>query len=414
MSSVLFVSIAFPPKSDAEGLQVAKCFKYLRKICPRPLDVVTSALPTLNMPYDADLLPAAEGVRQLVALRLFENRYLNYLLRRFLPGLLCAPDPKLTFHLQAPLVGWRLREKPSLIYSRAFPTSSAVLALKLKRYYQVPWVMHLSDLWADCPEARYQGAIMGRQQKLERSCFEAADAICLTSRKTLAFYQKKYAHLASRLHFFPNVFDPEDIRPPEPPKEIAKKIRIVHTGSLAGDRSPEPFLQALQRLSREQQDQLEVIFAGPADRRNLALFKQYPFDCLTYKGMVPYREALALQRSADVLLLIDMPVEPVDRRVFFPSKLLDYMITGRPILGLIDPDSEVARFLGERGDTAIPRSHTEEVADFLLQLVAARAAGDTARFVGKPPQAEFDAAYNADRLNSLFETLLTSTPHQPR
>ena len=403
MKSVLFVSIAFPPKSDAEGLQVAKYLKYLRKVSGNDwaIDAVTSALPTLNMPFDADLLPAAAGVRQTVALPLFENRYLNYLLRKLFPRLLYSPDPKFSFHLQSWRVPLLLKHRPDLIYSRAFPTSSAVLGLKLKRHYQVPWVMHLSDLWADCPEARYQGALMERQQSMERQCFENADVICLTSRKTLEFYTKKYASLNKRIEFFPNVYDPEDIPSRDRPPDDRQKLRIVHTGSLAGDRSAEPFLRALGQLNAEQLACLEVLFAGPADRKNAAIFKKYNLECVEYRGPVPYREALALQQSADLLLLIDMPVEPVDRRVFFPSKLLDYMIAQRPILALVDPQSEVERFLTERGDPTLARHQTTEIANFLAKLI------QTGRgtLLAQPVQKDFDAAWNAARLKDLFGSL---------
>lgn len=103
MKSVLFVSIAFPPKSDAEGLQVAKYLKYLvREGAPYfDVDAVTSALPTLNMPYDASLEALRSVVRQAVEVPIYENRYSNFLLRKIMPWAAAIPDPKFSFHLQA-------------------------------------------------------------------------------------------------------------------------------------------------------------------------------------------------------------------------------------------------------------------------------------------------------------------------
>ncbi len=49
---ILFVSLAFPPKADPEGLQTAKYFHYLQKHKDLQIDVVTSAIPTL-MPWPA-------------------------------------------------------------------------------------------------------------------------------------------------------------------------------------------------------------------------------------------------------------------------------------------------------------------------------------------------------------------------
>ena len=67
MKNILFVSIAFPPKSDAEGIQVAKYLKYLLRVSKGKfnIDAVTSRQPTLNMTYDASLESSLEGVREI-------------------------------------------------------------------------------------------------------------------------------------------------------------------------------------------------------------------------------------------------------------------------------------------------------------------------------------------------------------
>ena len=82
MKSILFVSIAFPPKFDAEGLQVAKYLKYLLREGGGhfDIDVVTSRMPTLNMSYDPSLESASIGIRQRIELPIFENKYSNFIL----------------------------------------------------------------------------------------------------------------------------------------------------------------------------------------------------------------------------------------------------------------------------------------------------------------------------------------------
>ena len=74
MKNILFVSVAFPPKSDPECLQTAKYFHHLQKHKDLKIDVVTSAIPTLYMPYDKHLEVYAEGLNQLVSVKLRENR----------------------------------------------------------------------------------------------------------------------------------------------------------------------------------------------------------------------------------------------------------------------------------------------------------------------------------------------------
>lgn len=409
--SVAFVSIAFPPKFDSEGLQVSKYMKYLVRECGQelPLDVVTSRVPTLNMPFDASLLSSTQGVRQTVELPIFENKYTNYLLRKLWPSLAYSPDSKFTFHHQWWRARQKLRQKPGLIYSRSFPASSAIMALKLKKHFKVPWIFHLSDPWADSPHIDY-GSERARlfNQRLERACFEAADVISLTSRRTIGFYQKKYADLEKRYEFFPNVYDPDDLTEPEPFTHQGRtKLRLIHTGGLAGSRSPEPFLRALANLEPHYQDRLEVVFAGHVDRQNRAILAKYSSPGLDYLGpLATYQEAIRLQQTADVLLLIDFPVDREDLRVYFLSKLLDYHLTGKPILAITDPGSECAAFIAGEGSHSFTRPDSAGIAQHLRWLIDQFSQGRPEYFQCRPVRIEYSAAYNAKRLHALFRELL--------
>lgn len=411
MRNVLFVSIAFPPKSDAEGLQVAKYLKYLIRqgASSFSVDAVTSALPTLNMPYDASLEPMREGIRQTIEVPIYENRYSNFLLRKIMPWAATMPDPKFSFHMQAAKVVRQLKAKPDLIYSRAFPLSSAMMAYHLKRKYNVPWVMHLSDLWVDCPERQYSGVSRMVQEKLERLCFDAADVVCVTSEKTRAFYRSKYRDLGRRIEYFPNVFDMEDgfsdsHEAANAAPKADEKIRIVHTGSLVGSRSATPLLKALSQLEPDIRDRLEVLLVGPVDLANSLEIQKWKLPCVTLRGQIGYQSSLAIQRSADMLVLIDLPVEDPDLRVYFPSKMLDYILSGRPILAISDEGSEIQRVIqAQRIGKYIDRNNTEELVRYLTEFVRT-AKRENHRPLTKA-QEIYSAQYNAERLVDLFHEL---------
>ena len=413
MKSVLTVSIAFPPKFDSEGLVVSKYFKYLIPACQGryALDVVTSAIPTLNMHYDPALEGSADGIRQEVAIPIYENKYVNYILRRVWPTLVFNPDSKFTFHWQWRRVVRQLKHKPDLIYSRAFPSSSTLMAQKLKRYYKVPWILHLSDLWADCPDSDYRGGAQAHNEKLERSAFAEADIISVTSHSTADFFRRKYPEMADRVVFYPNVYDPVDVvEPTRPAPTKNRKLRIVHTGGLGGTRNPEPFMKALASLSEESQSELEVIFAGWVDRESTRIIKKYECPCFTYLGpLESYKDAVELQRTADVLLLVDFPVAVPEHRVYFLSKLLDYQITGRPILGITDAGSECQRFIESEGGHCFERSDVEGIKKYLEWLIEIKKEDEPKYFELRPLQTEYDAKYNAERLANLFDQVLAET-----
>ena len=73
MKNLLFVSIAFPPKLDPECIQTSKYLKYLANLKNSfNIDVVTSAIPTLFMPFDPYLKPLENGYRQKIEIKIDE------------------------------------------------------------------------------------------------------------------------------------------------------------------------------------------------------------------------------------------------------------------------------------------------------------------------------------------------------
>jgi len=61
------------------------------------------------------------------------------------------------------------------------------------------------------------------------------------------------------------------------------------------------------------------------------------------EGQVSYNQSIRAMVQADVLLLLDTP----GRRAGVPAKLYEYIGSGRPILALAQPDSDVAWVLRE-------------------------------------------------------------------
>ncbi len=403
--NVLLVSIAFPPKRDPECLQTAKYFKYLARSNELVVDVVTSSIPTFNMPEDESLKKFDTGFRQKIEVPVPESKLGNFVMRRLFPAKLNMPDSKYKFSFATPQVRRELKNAPSLIYSRSYPLSSAVLAGHLKRAYEVPWVMHLSDPWAGCAVNVLPPKLHQANLVLERDHVDAADLVTVTSQRTLETYQERYPEFIEKFQIFPNVFDPEETNSVDLPRD-SSKFRIVHTGGLAGERSPKPFLKVLKRMEHKAPgclSELDVIFAGDADRGNRRIFADSTLPCVRWVGQLPYEEARSLQLSADLLLCIEVPC-PVEDAAFFPSKLLDYMLVGKPILAITTPGSEVDLRFSELGWPSFGHSATLECAEYLHQALQAHREGK--QTYREAPPASFSADHNAQRLIKCFADLV--------
>lgn len=406
MRQVLFVSIAFPPKNDPECLQTAKYFKYLAADSRVAVSVATSRIPTLNMSYDHNLEHFNTGYQQLISIPVFETKVTNFALRKLLPGGIDYPDSKYSFYLQHRRVIRQLKQKPDVIYSRSFPMSSALMAYRLKKYYQVPWIMHMSDPWVGSPVHAYKGRQLRFNTHWQDACFEAADRIALTSLATIQFYKERYPQYAHKFEFFPNVYDPDDSRPT--PVEFNSKLRIVYTGGLAGKRSARVFLDGCSRLYAEDptvSDQLEIIFAGPLDSENRAVFEQCSLPMVRHAGLLPFHESMKLIRTAHVLLILDLPIADPRMAMFFPSKILDYFLANRRMLALTSSGSSTDQVLRDYKSTVLRYDDADGVKAAIREaLDHVKKKNEDYFLLGSIPEM-YSAKVNASRLADLITSL---------
>ena len=391
---ILLVSIALPPKNDPESLQAAKYVKYLAKT--NNVDVVTSKSPTLWMPFDEKLLKYIKNVKQIIKIRIFEPKYLsifiNKLLKRF-----AWPDTRFTFHLQYKKVIKQLKNKPDIIYSRAFPLSSIIMAKKLKKHYNIPWVLHLSDPWVESPLFDYNKSKY--HQEKENECFKSADIVSFTSLSTIEIYKTKYPEFSHKYKYFPNVYDDDDIQS-TPSKSDNRKIKLVYTGSLNGSRSLKMLIDSLNTLEENGKsilNTIEIIVAGSVDSYNENMLKKNT-SFITYVGFLSITEVKELQRSADILLAVDFDFKTSSEAIYFPSKLLDYFITKKPIIAITTKDSTTENILNELDHYCAYHGDTSSLIKLLVNLE--NISTNTYEIPTK-----YSALNNVERLVKLFNQL---------
>jgi hypothetical protein len=127
------------------------------------------------------------------------------------------------------------------------------------------------------------------------------------------------------------------------------QFRITHTGSFLSRRDPRPFLRAL----RETSSATVARFVGDFRRRDLAYAHEIG---VAHRVMtipfVPRREALALQRDSEALLLL---VPEAGRRGHgvVTAKLAEYLAARRPILAAVPLAGEAAHVLAATGAARI-------------------------------------------------------------
>jgi hypothetical protein len=150
-------------------------------------------------------------------------------------------------------------------------------------------------------------------------------------------------------------------------------LSIVYTGSIyPGYRDPRPLFHAIGLLGAER-DRVAVHFYGPPPAAVMPLAAaQSVTDRVFVHDPVPYKASLALQTSADILLLLQWNNEKDAGNI--PAKFFEYLGAGRPILLLGYERGELASLIRGRAAGVIANDPSV-IAGHLRQWISQKPSG---------------------------------------
>jgi hypothetical protein len=390
----VFLSYAYPPFEAPRAVQVERLARYL----PGPVEVLCGEVERISGPVSSGL--AAERVTRVEWGG--RARAWRALHTRLLRGRLDVPDRYRPWAADAVrALRRRSWHEGDVLVSFGQPWSDHLAALRFVRRARVPWVAHFSDPWAKNPLATVRPALQPLVWHLERAVVRRADRLVFTNGDTLELVMEAHpAALRAKARVVPHAFEPRDPQP----RTRATDAPIVarHLGAFYGRRSPGPLVAGLASLALERPAVLEgvrVELIGPSDTPLDAVTDaaELPAGLLRSLPAVDYETSLDLMQSADLLLVLDAPA---DRSPFLPSKLVEYVGSGRPIAALSPsgPAADLVRGLG--GWVADPLGDQAPV-------VLAEALDFVRRWHGGPwGDPDVRAEYRADRVAAGFEAVV--------
>jgi len=226
------------------------------------------------------------------------------------------------------------------------PHSLHLIGLKLKtQCQQLKWLTDFRDPWTTIGY-HSQLKLTKRSQKkhvyLEKCVLEQSDQIIVTSFKTKAEFKGK---TNTPIEVITNGYDDDYTGIPN----LDSKFTISHIGSLLSKRNPEVLWRILERITKihptfRHDFQLNLI--GTVSQTVLDTL--HKFNLLSYAnllGYVSHNQCLAYQRSAQVLLLIE--IDAKETQCIIPGKLFEYLHAKRPIIAIGPKDSDVAHIISE-------------------------------------------------------------------
>jgi glycosyltransferase involved in cell wall biosynthesis len=335
---LLAISWDMPPLSGPRAVQVSRTLKHL---VPLGWESWVVCFDARSDRYNQDRelasrLRADRGVTR-VPVPSLEEALVCRIAWRVAPPLKLLPDEKWVWIGAAARAARRLAaDQPfDVLVSFAQPWSDHLVGLRVHRETGLPWVAHFSDPWTDSPYLRGRAWQRRIWERMEAEVVRHANALVFVTAQTAARVMRKYPEAWHRkVHVLPHGYDRDDLPPGEPPP-ADRRLTIAYTGRFYdGLRTPEHLLRALAALAarRPLADELHVAFVGTPVASHRRLASSLGLDpVVEFTGRVPFAESWRRARGADVLLVIDAAA---DEGLFLPSKLVEYLPAGKPILAL--------------------------------------------------------------------------------
>lgn len=261
------------------------------------------------------------------------------------------------------------REKADILFS-VYPHPSFFIASFIAhKLGNKPFFIYMHDTWEDAM-GRDTGAHRFMARIFEKRILLSASEVFVISEPLRELYLRKYGIRSSVL---PHCIDlPEN--PPDKnyiiPEERNGTVRILFTGDVYKTN-----IDALKNLVDAMDllpNNYELTLCTPADPSDLRDYGIGEQKNVNIRFVETRDELLSLQREADVLFLplaFNSSVPRIELATIFPTKTIEYLISGTPILVHAPSDYYVVRYAIDKGwGYVVSESCPDRLREAILRL----------------------------------------------
>ena len=265
------------------------------------------------------------------------------------------------------LIGLLDTLRPDVVISSHEPATTLRLG-RIAKVRGFPWIADLGDpvLSFYTPE-RWKEASL----EVERWTCRNADRVTVTTEAARRLLAERHDVPSSRFDVLTQGYEPAVATSGEPGVDFDPvRLELLYTGSFYQFREPRALVEA--------------VLATPGARLSIATSRAPEWllplldghaGQLRLLGFVPHAQAVALQRSADVVVNIAN-----DDPVHVPGKVYEYLGAGRPILHLGDEnDDTAARLVRSLRRGLVAAKGADAIGAALAELVAIKRDGTWAQ-----------------------------------
>ncbi len=277
-----------------------------------------------------------------------------------------------------PAVRWARANGPwNVVVSTYGPYATHCIGMQLKKKKIAEfWAADYRDLWTDNHAFPGLFPFTLIERFLERYSMKWADLITTVSDPLARVLAAKYGR--KRVEVIENGFDSLDLERLEPSSVFPhdKKVRIVYTGTIYGDKQDvTPLFGAIAALAREPETRVmlsrfEVVFCGDRMSDLDDQIERYHLsEWAKNVGLLPRETALRMQRDAHILLFLEWDDKVTDG--VLTGKLFEYMASGTPIWSIGTDRETVAGKLISRAGAGVCLGRDESlIKEALAQVLS--------------------------------------------
>lgn len=243
-----------------------------------------------------------------------------------------------------------LKDNPvDAIISTGPPHSMHLIAQKVSKKLNIPWVADFRDPWTKIDfydQLKLSNYADKKHHSLEKSVIRDADCTVTVSPS----WGKDILQMgAKRVEVITNGFDPDDIT--NGAVKLSDNFTITHIGSMNKDRNPHTLWQVLKEICIENEsfkNDLRLRFVGKTDFAVFESVNQNGLENNTEKvAYLPHAEVIKEMQTSQLLLLAINDTPNVAGVI--PGKVFEYMATGRPILAVGPPTADAGQIVLKSG-----------------------------------------------------------------
>ena len=246
--------------------------------------------------------------------------------------------------------------RPDVIYSNSWPIFATGLIWLVARLRGIPLVISVQDVYPESLTAQgrsAQGLLLRAMRRLDSLITRNTAHVIVISQHFADLYRTDRGVAADRVSVVPNWAESTSIDMTLEPLAWRRQqgieddaLLLVYGGNIGVAAGVETVIEALAQVPA--MTDLRLVIAGEGSRlqANRDLAQQLGEQRVLFHTPWAKAETSAVLRAADVLVL---PTRGSQSVASVPSKLISYLLTARPVLALVLPESEIAHIIEQSG-----------------------------------------------------------------